>query len=214
MKPEAAWQQAADSLGTGLQQLGIVSSVLQQQQLLLFLRLLQRWSRTVNLTAVTVPQQMVYRHLFDSLPLLPWLAGRRVLDIGSGAGLPGIPLAIMRPEHDFFLLDSRSKRTRFLQQAVMELGLANVVVITARVEQYQPEEEFDTLTARAVAPLSRLLEYSGHLCSAQGRVLALKNWPIDRELKELPGGWQLQHNIVLSVPGVAADRRLLILVRA
>jgi len=214
MKPEAAWQQAADSLGPGLQQLGIVSSVMQQQQLLLFLRLLQRWSRTVNLTAVTVPQQMVCRHLFDSLPLLHWLAGQRVLDIGSGAGLPGIPLAIMRPEYVFFLLDCRSKRTRFLQQAVSELGLVNVVVITARVEQYQPEEKFDTLTARAFAPLAKLLEYSGHLCSTQGRVLALKSWPIDRELQDLPAGWQLQDNIVLSVPGVAADRRLLVLVRA
>ncbi|HED14544.1 MAG TPA: 16S rRNA (guanine(527)-N(7))-methyltransferase RsmG [Gammaproteobacteria bacterium] len=205
------WQQAAVSLDTGLEILEITATGAQQQQLLHFLQLLQRWNRIGNLTAVTAPEQMVYRHLLDSISTLPWLSGQRVLDIGSGAGMPGIPLAIMASDTTFVLLDSQHKRTRFLAQVVAELGLKNVGIVTARVEKYQPDEKFDTLTARAFAPLPRLLQCCERLCAVQGRVMALKSRLYDNELQQLPVGWQLDTKIILAVPGLAAARHLLLL---
>jgi len=211
MTTEADWKTAAASLEIGLQQLGIVATPTQQQLLLHFLQLLCHWNRISNMTSVTGPEEMVFRHLLDSLSILPWLHGKRVLDVGSGAGLPGIPLAIMATELAFVLLDSRHKRTRFLTQAVAELGLKNVRVVTTRVEQYLPDEKFATLTARAFAPLPRLLQRCGRLCTAQGRMLALKGQLAGDELTQLPDNWQLEAKITLSVPGLIANRSLLLL---
>ncbi len=213
MTIEPGWQKAAASLEQGLEKLGVVASTAQQQQLLQYLQLLQRWNQISNMTAVKTPEAMVCRHLLDSIAILPWLNGTQVLDIGSGAGLPGVPLSILATNIRFVLLDSRRKRTRFLLQVVAELGLENVSIVTARVEQYRPVEKFDTLTARAFAPLPKMLRCCEHLCAAKSRVMALKSRSLDSESGPLPVGWQQQADITLTVPGLSADRRLLLLQR-
>lgn len=142
--------------------------------LLTYLDLLARWNRAFNLTAVRAPEQMVALHLLDSLAALPFVRGRRLLDIGSGAGLPGLVVAIARPAMRCILLDSGSKKTRFCRQAVATLGLDNVEVVTARAEDYRAEPGFDTVTARAFAPLDRVVELARPHLAAGARVLALK----------------------------------------
>lgn len=131
--------------------------------------------------------------------------------MGSGAGLPGLPLAIMVPDKMFVLLDSRRKRTRFLLQAVAELGLKNVEVVTARLEQYPGQKKFATLTARAFAPLAKILESCTHLCTDLSRVLVMQGRQFDKELLQLPENWQVQSQVALTVPGLNADRSLLVL---
>jgi 16S rRNA (guanine527-N7)-methyltransferase len=139
-----------------------------------YLGLLERWNRTYNLTAVRDPLQMVPRHLLDSLSVLPWVSRGPVLDLGTGAGLPGIPLAIARPHLAFTLLDSNGKKTRFVRQAALELGLENVEVVQVRLEAYRPERKFATIVARALASLPSLYASAQALATADGRLLALK----------------------------------------
>ena len=143
-------------------------------KLLAYLTILGRWNRAFNLTAVRDPREMVPRHLLDSLSVLPWITGTPVLDVGTGAGLPGIPLAIALPELRFTLLDSNGKKTRFVRQAVFELGLANVDVVQSRLETYQPVAKFATIVARAVAAITTLHAASDHLAATGARLLALK----------------------------------------
>jgi len=138
-----------------------------------------KWNRVYNLSAIKEPDQMVLLHLLDSLSVLPFLYGQRCIDVGTGAGLPGIPLAIARPDMQFALLDSNSKKTRFIQQACIELGLTNVLTLHERVEEYQPEQKFDTVTARAFTALPYLLTKTRHLLSNGGKLLAMKSKEID-----------------------------------
>jgi 16S rRNA (guanine527-N7)-methyltransferase len=145
-----------------------------RDRLIAFLALLLRWNRAYNLTAVRDPAQMVPRHLLDSLAVLPWITRGPVLDAGTGAGLPGIPLALARPGLQFTLLDGNGKKTRFVRQAVLELGLDNVAVVHSRLEAYRPGPKFATITARAVASLSELFDSCAHLAAADARLLALK----------------------------------------
>lgn len=173
-----------------------------------YLALLERWNRAYNLTAVRDPDAMVIRHLLDSLSILPWIAGPRVLDVGSGAGLPGIPLAIARPEVTFCLLDSNGKRTRFLNQVVAELQLKNVEVVRSRVEDYQPEIPFNSVASRAFATLAELLANAGRLCAPQGRLLAMKGVFPDDELARLPPDYVLVGVYPLHVPNLEAERCL------
>ena len=128
-----------------------------QARLLAYVHLLEKWNRTYNLTAVRAPEQMIPRHLLDSLAILPYLQGQRVLDMGTGAGLPGIPLAMARPDLDFVLLDSNAKKTRFVTQACAELGLKNIEITQERVEKYQPARPFDTLVSRAFSTIADML---------------------------------------------------------
>ena len=173
-----------------------------------YLVLLERWNRAYNLTAVREPEAMVIRHLLDSLSILPWLAGPRVLDVGSGAGLPGIPLAIAQPEYEFCLLDSNGKRTRFLIQATAELHLSNVSVVRSRAEDYRPATLFNSVVSRAFATLAELAVDAGRLCAPTGRLLALKGVFPDDELARLPSAYQVVGVYPLRVPHLDAERHL------
>ena len=207
----------AHKLRQGMAELGQTLPEGAEQELLRFLELLQHWNRTINLTAVREIDDMVAAHLLDSLAIRPWLAGDRILDVGSGAGLPGIPLAIAEPHRYFVLLDSAAKRCRFLTQAILELGLANVWVENRRVEDYLVSSDkvppFTTITARAFSSLDKFLAAAGHLLADRGSLLAMKGKLPQDELKMLPDGWRLQHAEKLVIPGLVAERHLLILVR-
>ena len=168
------------------------------------MRLLAKWNAAYNLTAVRDPQEMVTRHLLDSLALLPYVQGPRVLDIGTGPGLPGIPLAVARPDCSFTLLDANAKKTRFVTQAVGELGLKNVDVVQARVENYRPVEKFDTLVARAFSSIADMLNNAQHLCAPGGRFLAMKGVYPEEELAAIPAAYAVSEVVALKVPGLDA----------
>jgi 16S rRNA (guanine527-N7)-methyltransferase len=182
-----------------------------ETRLLQYLQLLAKWNQTYNLTAVRDPQEMVTRHLLDSLVILPYLQGPRVLDIGTGAGLPGIPLAISRPDLSFTLLDANAKKTRFIIQAIGELGLKNVEVVQSRVENYRPGQKFDTLVSRAFASIADMLAGARHLCAPHGRFLAMKGVHPEEELAAVPADY-VTEVVALQVPGLEAERRLVIVV--
>jgi 16S rRNA (guanine527-N7)-methyltransferase len=182
-----------------------------RQRLLAFVRLLAKWNAAYNLTAVRDPQAMITRHLLDSLVLLPYLQGPRVLDIGTGPGLPGMPLAIARPDCSFTLLDANAKKTRFVTQAVGELGLKNVDVVQTRVENYRPVEKFDTLVARALSSIADMLMNARHLCAPGGRFLAMKGVYPEEELAAIPADYVVSEVVALKVPGLDAARHLAII---
>lgn len=179
-------------------------------KLLRFLALLEKWNRAYNLTAVRDPAQMVPRHLLDSLSILPYVEGPRVLDFGTGAGLPGIPLALARPDIQFTLLDSNAKKIRFVTQAAHELGLANVTVVRARAEQFQPAQKFDTLIARAVASIPDMLAQCRHLHARRGRLLLMKGVFPQEELAGIPPEYAVEVK-ALRIPGLEAARHLVLL---
>ena len=185
----------------------------QQEQLLCFLALLNKWNRAYNLTAVREPRQMVPRQLLDSLTLLPYLSSERILDVGAGGGLPGIPQASARPEIAFTLLDSNSKKTRFLTQCKLELQLANVEVIHGRAEDCQPDQLFTQITSRAFTALPNLVAWCGDLLADDGQFLAMKGQFPDDEVSQLPSDWQAGARHRLDYPGCDGDRHLLIINR-
>ncbi|WP_412852125.1 16S rRNA (guanine(527)-N(7))-methyltransferase RsmG [Ectothiorhodospira shaposhnikovii] len=173
-----------------------------------YLRLMERWNRAYNLTAVRDFEDMVRLHLLDSLAVLPWVRGPRIADIGTGPGLPGIPLALACPDWQLVLLDSGGKKARFLRQAVMELGIANVVVVQDRVENYRPDGGFDTVISRAFAATTTFTRLAGHLCAPTGRLLAMKGRDADDDSEALPDGWRVVATHSLRVPGLEAVRHL------
>jgi len=205
----------ADELRLGALQLGLDLSSAQQQQLMAYLALLNKWNKAYNLTAVRNPAEMVSRHLLDSLSVVPHVeqGGARWLDVGSGGGMPGIPLAIMFPERNFTLLDSNGKKTRFLTQVKLELKLANVDVVHSRVEQFRPPQPFTDITSRAFSSLEDFANWTRHLGDEDSRWLAMKGVQPDDELQALPTDFQLQSCVVLKVPGCQGQRHLLILRR-
>ncbi|MEE4380145.1 MAG: 16S rRNA (guanine(527)-N(7))-methyltransferase RsmG [Candidatus Competibacteraceae bacterium] len=192
----------------GIERLGVTTSELAVEQLAAYLQLLERWNRTYNLTAVRRSTDMVGLHILDSLAILPWLQGPRLLDVGSGAGLPGIPLAIVCRALDFVLLDSNGKRVRFMTQAVAELGLKNVSVVRCRAENYQPAMPFDSVVSRAYASLADMLHSAGRLCGTGGRLLAMKGVYPATELATLPPGFLIKGVYRLNVPELDAERHL------
>ena len=179
----------------------------QRQRLIGFLTLLLRWNRTYNLTAVRDPEAAVTRHLLDSLAVLPYLTGSPVLDLGTGAGLPGIPLAIAVPSHRFVLLDGNGKKIRFVRQAALELGLSGVEAVQARMESYRPQQKFATIISRAVAELETLWRAAEPLLATPGRVLLMKGRRPEAELAALSAPNPQCHR--LSVPGLEAERHLI-----
>jgi 16S rRNA (guanine527-N7)-methyltransferase len=197
-------------LQQGLHDMNLDLAVPAREKLLIFLELLEKWNRVYNLTAVRDPEQMVPRHLLDSLSVLPHLHGARVLDIGTGAGLPGIPLALARPDLEFTLLDSNAKKTRFATQAMHELGLKNITIVQERVEKFHPAAKFDTLIARAFASIPDMLAASRHLCAPHGRFLVMKGVFPQEELAAVIDGYQAEVK-ALRIPGLDAARHLVIL---
>lgn len=180
----------------------------QQERLLEYLALLSRWNQTYNLTAVRDEAQMVTRHLLDSLAIAPYLTGQRFLDVGTGAGLPGVPLALLFPEQEFHLLDSNGKKTRFLFQVKTALCLDNMAVHQARVESFQVAEPFETVLSRAFASLQDMVHGCRHLLAPGGRILAMKGAYPSRELAAV--SQQCAEIVVhpLAVPGLGEQRHL------
>ncbi|MES9860131.1 MAG: 16S rRNA (guanine(527)-N(7))-methyltransferase RsmG [Candidatus Thiodiazotropha sp. LLP2] len=176
-------------LSEGADRMGITLSESQQGQLLDYLALMSKWNKAYNLTAVRDPVEMVGRHLLDSLVLLPYLKGNNCLDMGTGPGLPGIPLAIMRPDIRFTLLDSNSKKVRFLRQVVLELGLDHCEPVHSRIEGYQAEHPFEVITARALTSLPKLLELSRALRSDESELLAMKGRVPELEIEEIKAAY-------------------------
>ena len=199
-----------DKLAEGLAALSLDLSDHVQHQLIDFLHLLVKWNRAYNLTAVRQPEQMVTRHLLDSLVIGPYIQGPRILDVGTGAGLPGIPLALAYPNCQFTLLDSSGKKIRFVTQAVAELGLVNVDVVQSRVEAYQPASRFDTVTARAYSSIEELVKQTAHLLADGGQYLIMKGaYPV-AEVEAMPAGYHLEAIHPLQVPRLDAQRHLLV----
>lgn len=196
-------------LSRGLAALGVDLPPSAQEKLLAFAALLGKWNKVYNLTALRDEEQVISHHLLDSLAVLPHLgAVRRLADIGSGGGLPGIPLAIARPDLLVALVESNQKKSAFEQQAKIELGLANVSVHCERVEAWQPEEKCDVVVSRAFSDLAEFVRLSGHLLAEGGALLAMKGVHPYEEIGQLPAGWRVAEVIPLQVPGVEGARHL------
>lgn len=206
----------AEELSQGALELGVELSSQQHEQLLAYLALLIKWNKAYNLTAVRDPNEMVSRHLLDSLSVVPFVAeaGDNWLDVGSGGGMPGIPLAILFPERQFTLLDSNGKKTRFLTQVKLELKLANLQVIHSRVEEFRPEQPFSGICSRAFSSLEDFSNWTRHLGDSNTQWLAMKGVHPDDELQALPADFRLTATHVLKVPGCQGQRHLLILRRS
>ena len=208
----------AQLLKEGLAQMGIPLPEKAQFMLLAYLDLLYKWNKTYNLTSLGVSgkgkrqseagNEAVSHHLLDSLSILPFMRGDRVLDVGSGGGTPGIPLAIARPEMHITLADSNAKKCAFLRQAVIELALSNVSVHEGRIEQYQPEQGFSEIVSRAFAELSDFVRLTAHLLDQDGRWLAMKGQRPDEEISRLPANIRASAIHSLSVPQVNGERHL------
>ena len=182
-----------------------------------YLELLAKWNRTFNLTAIREPERMITHHVLDALAVLPRLpqqAGLRVLDVGSGGGVPGIPLAIARPDWHVVMLDSNHKKGAFLAQAIIELGLPRAQAVTARVEDYAPEAPFDVVISRAFAELATYVETSARHLAPQGRLIAMKGVYPDEEIAALPPDIRVIDAPALVVPGLDATRHLIVMERA
>ena len=205
----------SEILRTGLQALGIVLPEVAIEKLLAYVDLLVKWNRTYNLTAIRDGDEMVTQHLLDSLSILPYLEDVRSLaDIGSGAGLPGIPLAIARPELTVTLIDSVQKKSAFQQQAKIDLILPNVSIYSGRIEYCKQHGAFDAVTARAFSDLPTLVKAAAPMLRSGGRIYAMKGMLPQNEIEALTAGWRLAAAPRLQVPGLDAQRHLLIIERA
>jgi len=174
---------------------------------------LERWNRTYNLTAITKREDMVTHHLLDSLAVSPELQGTTIADVGTGAGFPGLPLAVLNPERRFTLIDSAGKKIRFVSHVAHALGLTNVEALHVRVESLRPEKPFDTVVTRAFAPLPEMLEKVAPLCGPATHVLAMKGkWPRE-EIAAIPVGWRVVSSRDLVVPGLKESRCAILLTR-
>ena len=198
-----------EELQAGIEELGLEANEVQQEQLLKYITLLHKWNKVYNLTAIRDPQEMVSHHLLDSLAILPYLWPGRWLDVGCGGGLPGLVLAVMRPQWQFTLIDSNSKKTGFVQQAVIDLGLKNVSVCCVRIEDFKSSELFDGITSRAFTELGDFLSLTRHLMAEKGRWAAMKG-VAEKELKSIKDGYQVDKIISLEVPKLEAARSLVV----
>jgi 16S rRNA (guanine527-N7)-methyltransferase len=203
-------------LAEGVATLGISLPEGSAVRLLQYLDLVEKWGKVYNLTAVRKPEAMLSRHLFDSLAVLPHIAGPCVADVGSGAGLPGIPLALVRPDWRVVLLESNQKKAVFLQQARIELGLKNVEVVAERVENFSPKEKFDTVISRAFSSLAVYVRLAGHLCKEDdkgGTIVAMKGTRPREELAQIPEQFVINKIFPVMVPGLTAKRHLVLIKR-
>jgi 16S rRNA (guanine527-N7)-methyltransferase len=203
-----------EQLERGLEELGLRLDRTARKRLLSFAELLEKWNRVYNLTSIRGADQIVSGHLLDCLAIVPHVDMARALDVGSGAGFPGIPLAIACPGMQITLLDSNQKKAAFLRQAVSELQLDNATVVEDRVEAWQPQEKFDLIVARALADTGEFVRWSRHLLAAGGTVAAMKGVIPRDELERLPQGYRVRKIIPLTVPGLEAQRHLILVERA
>ncbi|MCU7954883.1 MAG: 16S rRNA (guanine(527)-N(7))-methyltransferase RsmG, partial [gamma proteobacterium symbiont of Bathyaustriella thionipta] len=212
----------SQSLADGIQQQGLLIEQSKQQKLVQFVELLSKWNKVYNLTSIRQPEEMISLHILDSLVMLPFFKSkvhdnkkltneqsiRSVLDVGTGGGIPGIPLAICLPEIDFVLMDARGKKIRFIQTVIAQLGLKNVTAVHSRVEDYQIEDEdkFDRIISRAFASLEDMLQFCQHLCQRntqkQGKFLAMKGQIPEEEIAQLPEGFRIETINELKVSGL------------
>lgn len=202
---------AASELGAGIDALGLDLDARRQSTLIQYLVLLEKWNRVYNLTAVRELRKMVSSHLLDSLAVLPHLSGRRVLDVGSGAGLPGIPIAIAQPDSEVVLLDSNHKKAAFLRQAVADLALENASIVCERVQSWQTASGFDVIISRAYAEIGEFVLHSRHLLAPGGVFAAMKGLHPYEEIERLPKEYRLHDVVELLVPGLEAARRLILI---
>ncbi|OON59422.1 16S rRNA (guanine(527)-N(7))-methyltransferase RsmG [Massilia sp. KIM] len=201
-------------LADGIIEMKLDVSEAQQGQLMDYLALMAKWNSVYNLTSLRDPMQMVTHHLLDSLAAVPAFAGaRKVLDVGAGGGLPGIVLAISRPDMKVSMIDTVHKKTAFLTQVKAELGLANVSVHTKKVQDLEVSDKFDVITSRAFADLSDFVEWSGHLLAEGGRFIALKGVAPSEERERLPADWKVTGLQPLQVPRLGAERHLVFIER-
>jgi 16S rRNA (guanine527-N7)-methyltransferase len=197
-------------LELGIKTLGLNCSTHQVEQLIAYLEMLQRWNKAYNLTAIREPIQMVRLHLLDSLAVHPFIKDAKdIIDVGTGPGLPGIPLAILNPDINFTLLDSNGKKTRFLFQAINDLSLANAREINQRVEKYQPEQLFDIVLSRAFSSISDMLTQCNHLVYDSGCFLAMKGKKPDSELSQIAKDYKVVDLSQINVPQVDSERHLI-----
>lgn len=202
------------ALELGIKTLGLSCTSQQIEQLLAYLEMLQRWNKAYNLTAIREPIQMVRLHLLDSLAIHPYVQGvKHIIDVGTGPGLPGIPLAILNPDINFTLLDSNGKKTRFLFQAINDLSLANAKEINHRVEKYQPEQSFDIVLSRAFSSISDMLTQCDHLVSDSGCFLAMKGKKPDSELSQITKDYKVVDLSQINVPQVDSERHLIKIIK-
>jgi 16S rRNA (guanine527-N7)-methyltransferase len=202
-------------LADGIKELSLDLDEQRHEQLLDYLALLFKWNSVYNLTSVRDPMQMVTHHLLDSLAAVPAFDGAsNVLDVGAGGGLPGIVLAIARPDMKVSLIDTVHKKTAFLKQVKAELELANVTVYTAKVQEVQVPRQFDVITSRAFADLSDFVNWSGQLLAEGGKFIALKGVAPPDEQERLPGEWKVSELRPLTVPGLDAERHLVFIERS
>jgi 16S rRNA (guanine527-N7)-methyltransferase len=201
-----------EKLAEGAKELGIELDGTRAESLLTLVDELEQGNKQFNLTAIRDRPGMLTKHVLDSLSIQPYLRGERLADVGTGAGFPGLALAIVNPQRRFTLIEATGKKARFVEQTAQRLGLANVLIVNSRAEAYRPFELFDTVFARALSSLADFVAYAGHLCAPNGRLLAMKGKRPDEEISGLPRSFRVLAVHRLSVPGLT-DRHLVELVR-
>ncbi len=197
-----------------LAEINLPATAEQKKQLLDFVGMLNKWNKAYNLTSVRDPEAMLIRHIMDSLVVSPHLEGERFIDVGTGPGLPGIPLAIMNPDKSFVLLDSLGKRIRFQKQVAFELDIKNISSVESRVEAFQPEQKFDGVLSRAFASIHDMLTWCHHLPADNGQFYALKGQLTEDEMQQIPAGFKVSDIIELKVPKLDEQRHLLKIIKA
>ena len=205
-----------DSIAQGLQALGYSEQQLErlQQTIHAYLLLIKKWNGVHNLTAIRQPEEMVSQHIMDSLAVVPYIHGPHIVDVGTGAGLPGIPIALARPDWQITLIESNKKKTSFLQQAKIELGLTNVDIVSERIEDFYPKERVDAVISRAFSSLGEFIQLSGHLNvsnEAQCKWVAMKSNCTDQELAQIKLPYCIENIVELIVPRLAAKRQLVVI---
>jgi 16S rRNA (guanine527-N7)-methyltransferase len=205
---------ADQTLIAGAAQLGIELSERQAGQLIVLLDQLDDWNERMNLTAIRERGAQITKHLLDSLSVQPFLQGERILDVGTGAGFPGLPLAIVNPSLQFTLLDSTAKKLKFIDHTAALLGLPNVQTVHTRAEDFRPAHRFDIVVSRAVGPVEQFVKWTGHLVVGGGRLLAMKGRDPAAEVAKLPSGWKLAAVHRLNVPALDEERHLVEICRS
>lgn len=203
----------ATVLADGAQELGIALDGARIEQFIALGALLLDWNTRINLTAIREPLEVARKHVLDSLAVLPHLRGERVADVGSGAGFPGLALALADPGRQYTLIEATTKKARFIEHAVAELRIGNVAVVNSRAELWRPPEPFAAVLSRALGSLAQFVRVAGHLATPSGRLYAMKGRYPQDEIAGLPSAWRVAATHCLTVPGLEAERHLIVLER-